>query len=149
MVDDDEDDDYLHTFTPAEKRNIDHTKFDIMSWRGWANALMLATLLLAIVGIFGLYPILDFYTNDRMSSGPNAAGYNLGGINATGQHPEIPGMAVLIDPDTPDDVKMRTGFDGKPWRLVFSDEFEKDGRTFYEGDDPFWTGMDIHYWPTK
>ena len=21
-------------------------------------------------------------------------------------------------------------------------------RTFFDGDDPFWTAVDLHYWPT-
>jgi len=32
--------------------------------------------------------------------------------------------------------------------LVFSDEFETPGRTFYPGDDPFWEAVDLHYWGT-
>ena len=32
--------------------------------------------------------------------------------------------------------------------LVFSDEFNVDGRTFYPGDDPFWEAVDLHYWGT-
>jgi hypothetical protein len=31
-------------------------------------------------------------------------------------------------------------------KLVFSDEFNTDGRTFYPGDDPFWEAEDLHYW---
>ena len=30
--------------------------------------------------------------------------------------------------------------------LVFSDEFNTDGRTFYPGDDPYWEAADLHYW---
>jgi beta-glucanase (GH16 family) len=55
----------------------------------------------------------------------------------------------MIDPDTPESAYKHTSFEGETWDLVFSDEFEKDGRTFFEGDDPFFTAMDIHYWPTK
>lgn len=52
----------------------------------------------------------------------------------------------MIDPDTPSDVYSRTGFDGNDdWELVFSDEFNEDGRTFYEGDDPFWQGESGEY----
>ncbi|CAD6979539.1 unnamed protein product, partial [Tilletia controversa] len=29
-----------------------------------------------------------------------------------------------------------------------SDEFNEDGRTFFEGDDPYWTAVDLHYWQT-
>jgi len=50
-------------------------------------------------------------------------------------------MPRMIDPDTPQEFMTRTGFDGNSdWELVFSDEFNEDGRTFYEGDDPFWQG---------
>ena len=45
-------------------------------------------------------------------------------------------MPELIDVATPDSAKTRTGFDGQEYDLVFSDEFEVDGRTFYPGDDP-------------
>lgn len=32
---------------------------------------------------------------------------------------------------------------------MFSDEFNEDNRTFYPGDDPFWTGADIWYGATQ
>ena len=146
---DDDDDDALHTLTAAEKRNIDATPIDITSLRGWANALTLVVMLLALVGIFGVYPIAAFYHEVNSTHGGHTSGFNLGGINASGQYPVIPNLPQLIDSDTPDDVKTRTGFDGEQWDLVFSDEFNVEGRTFYPGDDPFWTAVDIHYWPTK
>jgi beta-glucan synthesis-associated protein KRE6 len=31
-------------------------------------------------------------------------------------------------------------------QLVFSDEFNTDGRSFYPGDDPYWEAVDLHYW---
>ena len=34
------------------------------------------------------------------------------------------------------------------YELVFSDEFNKDGRTFYPGDDPFWEAVDLWYGST-
>jgi beta-glucanase (GH16 family) len=55
-------------------------------------------------------------------------------------------MPRLIDPDTPRELYTRTGNDGKRYDLVFSDEFNTDGRTFWPGDDPFWEAMDFHYW---
>lgn len=51
----------------------------------------------------------------------------------------------LIDPDTPDSEKTRKGENGKTLNLVFSDEFNEDGRTFYDNDDPFYQGVDIWY----
>lgn len=57
-------------------------------------------------------------------------------------------MPELIDLDTPDSAKTRTGFDGQEYELVFSDEFNTDGRTFYPGDDPFWEAADLWYGST-
>jgi hypothetical protein len=138
--DDDEDmDDHLHTFTAAERKDLS-SPFDITSWRGWANAITLLVLLGAVIGIFALYPLISFYVTDGSASGKNTSGYNLGGVNATGQIPSIPGLPSLVDPDTPADVYTRTGFDGNEWTLVFSDEFNVDGRTFYPGGESFLLG---------
>lgn len=57
-------------------------------------------------------------------------------------------MPQLIDPETPAAAKTRTGYDGQAYELVFSDEFNTDGRTFYPGDDPFWEAADIWYGST-
>lgn len=53
------------------------------------------------------------------------------------QQPNIPGFRGLIDPDTPKAAKTRRGFDGQEYELVFSDEFNLEGRTFWPGDDPY------------
>lgn len=42
----------------------------------------------------------------------------------------------------------RTGFDNEQYELVFSDEFNQDGRTFYPGDDPYWEAVDLWYGAT-
>jgi beta-glucan synthesis-associated protein KRE6 len=36
-------------------------------------------------------------------------------------------------------------YHGNTWNLVFSDEFSKPGRTFFDEDDPYWQAMDIWY----
>jgi beta-glucanase (GH16 family) len=63
----------------------------------------------------------------------------------------MPGRWALIDADTPKDVYTLTPFtaSGEDWRLVFSDEFNVDGRSFYPGDDPYWEAVDLHYWGTN
>lgn len=38
---------------------------------------------------------------------------------------------------------------GKKQKLVFSDEFNVDGRTFYDGDDPYFQAVDIWYGATQ
>lgn len=74
-------------------------------------------------------------------------GYNLGGINASGQVPDMNGNFGLIDRDTPVDAYTHLSVDdGTEWDLVFSDEFNLDGRSFYPGDDPYWEAVDLHYW---
>lgn len=56
--------------------------------------------------------------------------------NSSGQVPQIPGLPSLVDDTTPMSAYTRTGFDGEEYDLVFSDEFNTDGRTFWPGDDP-------------
>lgn len=76
-------------------------------------------------------------------------GFNFGGINASGQVPDIPGNWGLVDKDTPAEVRTKADYiNGKTYQLIFSDEFNVDGRTFYPGDDPYWEAVDLHYWAT-
>lgn len=49
-----------------------------------------------------------------------------------------------IDPDTPEyfhETKPLTRGDKRDYKLVFSDEFNVDGRTFHDGEDPRWTAI--------
>jgi len=55
----------------------------------------------------------------------------------------------LIDPDTPLEAMTRISATGKKQKLVFSDEFNVDGRTFYDGDDPYFQAVDIWYGATQ
>lgn len=79
------------------------------------------------------YPILVFLLKKETGT---AGGFNLGGTNASGQVPQLPGLRTdVIDVDTPIEARTRTSLDGKKMRLVFSDEFNQDGRSFVSG---FW-----------
>lgn len=50
----------------------------------------------------------------------------------------------LIDRETPQDaLTLPSYMDGSEWQLVFSDEFNTDGRTFYPGDDPYWEAGEV------
>ena len=84
----------------------------------------------------------------------------------------MPGNFALIDLDTPQDAYTKASYmnPNDQWDLVFSDEFNLDGRTFYPGDDPYWEAVcnpclvsllrrllicsptkfqtDLHYWQT-
>ena len=60
------------------------------------------------------------------------------------------GNWALIDADTPKDVYTKNDYiNNKSWQLIWSDEFNKDNRTFYPGDDPYWEAVDLHYWQTE
>lgn len=57
------------------------------------------------------------------------------------------GNWALIDVDTPNDAYTKPSWNGGPdMALVFSDEFNVPGRTFWPGDDPYWEAADLHYW---
>ncbi|KAJ7066571.1 glycoside hydrolase family 16 protein [Mycena amicta] len=133
-------DDALH-----DPNRPDRASFSPFSLRGWANASMLFILVCGLVALFLGYPIATAFGIGKSTFGA----FNIGGINSTGQVPVLPGMPSLIDQDTPEDAYSRTGTtDGKKYNLIFSDEFNVDGRTFYPGDDPYWEAADLHYWPT-
>lgn len=55
----------------------------------------------------------------------------------------------LIDPDTPKYAMEKKGQFGDEYELVFSDEFNDNNRTFYEGDDPYFFAPDIWYGATQ
>lgn len=133
-------DDMLHD----PKSDSGWSSFTIFSARGWFNASAIFILMVGLIMLFAGYPILSYYKRKQVST----AGYNLGGINGTGQIPKLPGMPTLIDDDTDSSVYSRKGSDGKMYNLVFSDEFNKEGRSFYPGDDAYWEAVDFNYWPT-
>ncbi|KII86911.1 glycoside hydrolase family 16 protein [Plicaturopsis crispa FD-325 SS-3] len=136
-------DDALHNPDPRRDANLG-SSFTLFSWRGWANASALVVLVAGLIILFAGYPIIAFYRSQAAS----VSGQNFGGFNASGQIPQLQGLRGLIDPDTDSSVHTRTGTDGKKYQLVWSDEFNTDGRTFWPGDDPYWEAADLNYWPT-
>lgn len=52
----------------------------------------------------------------------------------TGQAPVLFRMPEPIDEATPKEACTCTGSDGNEYELIFSDEFEVDGRTFWPGE---------------
>jgi beta-glucanase (GH16 family) len=65
--------------------------------------------------------------------------------------PSISGNWGLIDSDTPLNLHTKPSYHdpSQTLQLVFSDEFNTDGRTFYPGDDPYWEAADLHYWQVR
>lgn len=142
-----EPDDYLHN--PDPKRDLKSDKGGhIFTCRGIANLGCLFVLAAALLSLFLVIPVLSQLLTKKPTT---QGGFNIGGINSTGQIPSIPGGWGLIDVDTPKEALTKASYmnPGDQWELVFSDEFNTDGRTFYPGDDPYWEAPNLHYWGTN
>ncbi|KAJ3516017.1 hypothetical protein NLJ89_g1393 [Agrocybe chaxingu] len=159
-----EPDDFLHNPDPRRDRSNDRGG-NIFTMRGLANLGCLSLLIVALVmlfaGMFDViakdpssladtqlegYPLMTHFMEKQPTT---QGGFNLGGINASGQIPDLPGNFELIDRDTPKSAyTYKSYMDDEELVLVFSDEFNQEGRTFYPGDDPFWEAVDLHYWGT-
>ncbi|KAH7097756.1 concanavalin A-like lectin/glucanase [Auriculariales sp. MPI-PUGE-AT-0066] len=116
-----------------------------ISMRGCGNVLTLVLVVALILGLFMVYPVTDFI----LSGGLRELMANNVFVNGTGQAAVLATLPKLVDPETPDSAKAWTGYFGHQYELVFSDEFNQEGRTFFPGDDPFWEGMDIWYAGTR
>lgn len=139
-----EPDDALHN--PDEKSEQVDDVSDRLSCsrRGLANLGCLVVLCTGILMLFIGYPVLTYIGHGSFDSP-----FNLGGVNSSGQVPSM-GNFGLIDQETPKSAYFKPSYrDGAQWRLVFSDEFNTDGRSFYPGDDPYWEAADLHYWATN
>ncbi|KAJ3910134.1 beta-glucan synthesis-associated [Lentinula edodes] len=142
-----EPDDYLHNPDPRRDRKND-LGGSFFTCRGLTNLGCLILLGVVFVTLFAGYPLISFFTRTHMST---MGGFNLGGINGSGQIPTMSGNYGLIDLETPQEQYTYTSFrdNSTELQLVFSDEFNTDGRTFYPGDDPYWEAVDLHYWETN
>lgn len=138
-------DDYLHNPSPND-RFAERHGCSVFSARGWLNVGALILLAGGLVALFAGYPMVSYFSTHDWSLN---FGWNIGGVNASGQVPNIPNLKALIDSTTPTNAFQRTGFDGGKYNLVFSDEFSQDGRTFWPGDDPYWEAVNLHYWATN
>ncbi|KAJ7905031.1 glycoside hydrolase family 16 protein [Mycena leptocephala] len=139
-----EPDDILHNPEFKDGKLVDRPNSSGISARGVANIGCLAILCLGLVALFLGYPVVSFVEQTFLS--PSKGGTP---VNATGQVASI-GNFGLIDLETPADAYTITSlYSGREMKLVFSDEFNTAGRTFYPGDDPYWEAVDLHYWATN
>ncbi|KAF8070141.1 beta-glucan synthesis-associated protein [Lyophyllum atratum] len=131
----------------ASSRSADR-EGSFFSVRGMANIGCLFVLGVGLMALFVGYPLISHFTKTELST---QGGFNLGGINGTGQVPSMEGDFGLIDVDTPKNVYTKPAWTKgtSELQLVFSDEFNVDGRSFYPGDDPYWEAVDLHYWATN
>ncbi|KAK7026883.1 hypothetical protein VNI00_015425 [Paramarasmius palmivorus] len=131
-------DDKLHNPDPVRDKQNDRV-YSLFTRRGFANLGCLIILILGFLSLFAIYPIYMYIKNHDLS--------NIRGVNASGQVPVLLANAGLIDVDTPMEARTLKAFQsGADMELVFSDEFNREGRSFYPGDDPYWEAVDLHYW---
>ncbi|KAF8339430.1 beta-glucan synthesis-associated [Amanita rubescens] len=118
QLDPPDDEDQLH-----DPRSDVYLKADAnaMPWRGILNVGLLILIILGLLTLFIFYPVYTWYT-------------------------QLSKPITVTTPATPTSAKKRTGFDGQEYDLVFSDEFNTPGRTFYPGDDAYWEAVNLWYW---
>lgn len=145
-MDEKEPDDYLHNPDPiadaAEERKCHN-----LDRRGWGCLAAFVLLLSGVIAVFVVLPIIDFTgTKTQIAvqdTGMRLSPYVYGVLSA------LRTAKSLIDPDTPKEAVTHFTNQGETWDLVFSDEFNVNGRTFYKGDDPVWEAVNIHYAATQ
>ncbi|KAG6885189.1 hypothetical protein C0993_004973 [Termitomyces sp. T159_Od127] len=119
-----------------------------LSLRGFINIAALILLLSALLCLFVMYPIYRHYNdngvtelivgNTRINSTGQASSFDIDPRSQILMFPSLVG----IDPTTPQEALFRRNEDGVSYRLVFSDEFNTDGRSFHKDEDPFWEAAD-------
>ncbi|EWC48708.1 hypothetical protein DRE_00013 [Drechslerella stenobrocha 248] len=145
-----EPDDELHA---PDGKKVDRD-FNFWTKRGFINLGGLLMLVGGLLFLFIGYPVISF-VQPYLEQPPGLPGQGpCSGFECLGDGVRTQPLLKnarqgLIDPDTPLRAKTRMASDGKNWKLVFSDEFNTDGRTFYPGEDPFWEAVNIWYGATQ
>lgn len=147
-IDEKEPDDYLHNPDPIEDANYDKNRFwhdlKLLDKRSLGGLVGIIVLVISALLVFILVPVLTYsgVTNPYKPETYEVLTQYL--------YPMLSAVRTsLIDPDTPEDEYTHKSRFGDEWNLAFSDEFNAEGRTFYDGDDQFFQAVDIHYDATK
>ncbi|KAK5135686.1 hypothetical protein LTR08_004987 [Meristemomyces frigidus] len=154
-----EDDDDLHMPMWDDDKKLKPKLKDHFNRENVVSTLGLFSMVAGLLCIFVVLPVVS-YTGfnlldysyetplDQMpQSGPVEEAWAI--VN-NASYPLMENMrSGLVDPDTPDAAKTRVGVNGDDYVLVFSDEFNARNRTFYEGDDPYWFGLNAWYGATQ
>ncbi|CAL3965426.1 unnamed protein product [Diplocarpon coronariae] len=144
-----EDDDRWHNPADDDEITFKPKLSDYSDRRTIVSTIGGICLLLGLLCVFIVLPVLTFSTNifdGAKDERPDAWAY----VNDVEYELLQNVRHGLIDPDTPASAKTRQStFDDSILQLVFSDEFNQPNRTFYPGDDPYWTGPDFWYGATQ
>ncbi|KAL2832948.1 beta-glucan synthesis-associated protein-domain-containing protein [Aspergillus cavernicola] len=140
-----EKDDYMHNPDPSDREG----ECDIWNRRGVVNLGALVLLTIGLLVLFIGYPVVTAVKGFEKARPAHCEADDLLCLEV-GDRPLLSNIRRgLIDPDTPESVHTKKSADGKEWKLVFSDEFNTPGRTFYDEDDPYYQAVDIWYGVTQ
>ncbi|KAJ7020055.1 beta-glucan synthesis-associated [Mycena alexandri] len=136
-----EGDNFLYDPSSEKKRGVAR----IFGRHAGKKIACLVFVLLIIVAAAVAYPLSRHFMNKSKAGNNTSAASALTNANL----PNISSWA-LIDVATPKEAHTIPSYHDptKNMQLVFSDEFETDGRSFYPGDDPYWEAVNLHYWQT-
>lgn len=160
MVDMKEDDDDFHDPSKGLPKGTFEPK------RALFNIGTIVLITLSILMLFAGYPILHHFTEHKqtedrtediekvLGGGTDFQGnFMLKRINNSKAQDLPAWRRMYIDPETPKEAytfkSLYSRNNGKPFQLVYSDEFNTDGRSFYPGEDPFWEAVNLNYWGTN
>ncbi|KAL4742356.1 beta-glucan synthesis-associated protein-domain-containing protein [Aspergillus similis] len=139
-----EKDDYLHNPDPSDREG----ECDVWNKRGMINVGGLVLLTIGFLVLFIGYPVVTAMKGFEKTQSGCRSGDTL--CLDVGDRPLLSNIRRgLVDPDTPESAYSKMSADGKEWKLVFSDEFNTPGRTFFDGDDPYYQAVDIWYGVTQ
>lgn len=149
LMEEKEEDDYLHNPDPEEEARLDKRRFveDMrhMNRRSFGGLVGVLLVFLGAMVVFIAVPAVTFTGGTSRHKDVQVVTYL-----TDYQYPQLSAIRTsLVDPDTPSTAQSRQAKDGSFWKLTFSDEFNAIGRTFYDGDDQFWTAVDLNYAATK
>ncbi|KAF8934536.1 hypothetical protein BGZ47_010339 [Haplosporangium gracile] len=138
------------------------------SCRGLVNITSMVLILCGLILLILGYPIASSLKKDRLAAEAAAAeatnaanaalsqvrfvidsqqhqrGGLLGPLSKTASSTVVKAATeMMVDPDTPQGKRTTVAKDGQLWDLVFSDEFNQDGRSFAPGQDPHWEAVDL------
>ncbi|RPB28090.1 beta-glucan synthesis-associated protein SKN1 [Terfezia boudieri ATCC MYA-4762] len=140
-----EDDDELHQ--PDDEKEA--RSWNVFTRRGLVQVGSLMFIVLGLLTMFIGYPIINYARNIGNELVNDPCPFGPGLCLDMDSIPHLTNYrSSLIDPDTPKLAFTKKSVDGKDWKLVFSDEFNVENRTFYPGDDPYWEAVNIHYMAT-
>ena len=158
-LDEKERDDDFHVPCPDDDVRL-KPKFSDYFVRGQVCSLIaLILMFIGLVVVFIIFPVLCYvgvvqyhyqYDTPLAAIAPsNANAFKWDYVNDRNYSLMHNLRTGLIDSTTPQYAMTRTALDGSQLELVFSDEFNHQERTFYPGDDPFWTAQDLWYGSTQ